>query len=149
MGKSARAAASHPSPELMQLRKPELFGPAHHDGVRARNIEPAFHDIGRQQHVRLAVDETHHAVVDLVHSEWAPLARPESFAFSAAPKCCSSSMMTRPRSANFTSFAASACVPTTTFSVPRRSPSLVSRVSGPELARDRLPTSIPRGPNRL
>src|SRR4051794_6421538 len=67
MGKGARAAASHPSPELMQLRKSELFGPAHHDGVRARNIETAFHDVGRQQHVRLAIDETHHAVVDLVY----------------------------------------------------------------------------------
>ena len=58
-------------------------------------------------------------------------------------------MMTRPRSANFTSFEASACVPTTTFNFPLRSPSFVSRVSAADVARDRFPTSIPSGPNRL
>ena len=68
--------------------------------------------------------------VALIQSVWTPFARLESFAFSAAPKCCSSSMMTSPRSANFTSFEARACVPTTTFNFPRRSPSFVSLVSG-------------------
>ena len=36
-----------------------------------------------------------------------------SFSFCATPKCCSSSTMTRPRCAKRTSFASSACVPTT------------------------------------
>ncbi len=48
--------------------------------------------------------------------------RPRSIAFSRAPKRCSSSMIIRPRSANTTSFAASACVPTTNRIVPSANP---------------------------
>src|SRR5699024_12309589 len=44
---------------------------------------------------------------------------------------------------NFTSFEAIACVPTTTFILPLRRPSLVSRISCADVARDRLPTSMP------
>jgi hypothetical protein len=46
--------------------------------------------------------------VALIQSVWTPFANSESFLFSAAPKCCSSSMITRPRSANFR-----LCVPKT------------------------------------
>ena len=50
----------------MKLGQTELLGPTDDDGVRARDIETALHDIGRQQDVRLAFDEAHHPVVDLV-----------------------------------------------------------------------------------
>ena len=40
-------------------------------------------------------------------------------------------------------------MPTTTFNFPRRSPSFVSLASAADVARDRFPTSMPSGPNRL
>jgi hypothetical protein len=87
--------------------------------------------------------------VALIQRAWIPLASSESFAFSAAPKCCSSSMITRPRSANFTSLEARAWVPTTTFNLPLFSPSFASLVSAAEAARDKLSTSIWNGAKRL
>src|SRR6185295_1788224 len=77
-----------------------------------------------------------------------PFVRLDNFAFSAAPKCCSSSMMTRARSANLTAAEASACVPTTTLSLPRRSFSFVSLNSAADAALDIFATSIPSGRHR-
>ena len=85
----------------------------------------------------------------LIQRAWIPLASSESFAFSAAPKCCSSSMIIKPRSANLTSLEAKACVPTTTFNFPLFSPSFASLVSAAEAARDKRPTSILNGAKRL
>src|SRR6185437_1564388 len=67
----ARSASSYPAPKLMELRQTEPFGPANHYGVRSGNIEAALHDIGRKENVRLAFDEAHHSVVDLIGGQLA------------------------------------------------------------------------------
>jgi len=35
-----------------------------HHGIGVADVEAAFHDVGRQQHVELAVDEVLHGVLD-------------------------------------------------------------------------------------
>src|SRR5437868_5675988 len=71
MRKRTNPAASHPSPELMELRETEPFGPTDHDRVCTRDIETALHDVGCQQNVRRAFNEARHSVVYFVDGQLA------------------------------------------------------------------------------
>jgi hypothetical protein len=53
----------------MKLREAESFGPTDHHRIRTRDIEPAFHDVGRKQNVCRAFNESHHSVVNFVNAQ--------------------------------------------------------------------------------
>ena len=62
---SARLGAADAAAELVELGKAEPVGAIDDERVRARNVEPAFDDRGRQQHVIFAVVEGAHPLLDL------------------------------------------------------------------------------------
>src|SRR3954464_5773691 len=66
MRERAGAATAHPPPQLMKLRQSEFLRPADDNGVRARNVETALHDVGGEESVGFAFDEAHHALVQLI-----------------------------------------------------------------------------------
>src|ERR1700709_1419925 len=69
MGERPDATAPDTSSKLVRWRQSEVPRQTDEDGVSARNIQTALHDIGRQKDVRLAFDEAHHAVVDFVDGQ--------------------------------------------------------------------------------
>ncbi len=64
IGIGPRLAAADAAPELVELGQAEHVGAMDHHGVGVADVEAAFDDVGRQQHVELAVDEVLHGVLD-------------------------------------------------------------------------------------
>ena len=60
----AHLAAADAAAQLIELGQAEHVGAVDHHGVGVADVEPAFDDVGRQQHVELAVDEVLHGVLD-------------------------------------------------------------------------------------
>ena len=56
--------ASDTAAQLIKLREAEHVGAMHDQRVRGRDIETAFHDIGGDQHIHLAVIECRHHVFE-------------------------------------------------------------------------------------
>ena len=73
---------------------------------------------------------------------WISLLNCLSLSLCCTPKCCSSSMIRRPRFLNLILFARSACVPTTISILPLSNSSLVFSASFLEIKRDNCLISI-------
>jgi hypothetical protein len=58
-------ASADPAAQLVKLRQSEAIRVMHDHRVRARDVEPRFDDVGREQHVAVARRERHHRLVDL------------------------------------------------------------------------------------
>ena len=65
IGIGALLGAPDPAAQLIELRQAEHVGAMHDQGVGGRDVEAAFDDVGREQHVVLAVVERGHDVFEL------------------------------------------------------------------------------------
>ena len=81
-------------------------------------------------------------------STWISARRSLSRSLWATPKCCSSSITTRPRSLNATPLPSTAWVPTTMSTVPSATPALTTLSSGPVTMRDICATLMGRPAKR-
>ena len=58
----ALVGATDAPAQLIKLRQSEQIRAVDDDGVGARNVQPAFDDGGRHEHVVLALDEVEHGL---------------------------------------------------------------------------------------
>ncbi len=65
IGKGPRLRATDPAPDLVKLRQTEHVGPVHHQRIGRRDIDAAFHDGGRNQHIIFPVIEGAHHLLQL------------------------------------------------------------------------------------
>ncbi len=57
--------AAHAAPQLVQVGQPVVVRLVDEDGVGRRDVQPALDDRRRHQHVRLALDEAQHGLLQL------------------------------------------------------------------------------------
>ena len=64
IGVGALLGAADAAAQLIELRQTELIGAMHDQRVRGRNVEAGFDDVGRDEHVDLAVVERGHRLFE-------------------------------------------------------------------------------------
>jgi hypothetical protein len=55
-------ASAYAPPQLVQVAEPDVLGIVDDDGVGVGDVQAAFHNVGADQNIVLAVDELEHAL---------------------------------------------------------------------------------------